>query len=98
MTVTIELNGDEAARLTAAARHEGVELAELARKLVVEHLPTVTQDGEVTDPTLALFARWDREDAQMTPEEIEEARREFEEFKQNINAERERAGARLIYP
>jgi hypothetical protein len=75
-----------------------MDLAELARKLVVEHLPTVTQVIEATDSTLALFAQWDRVDAQMTPEELEEARREFEEFKKNINAERKRAGARPIYP
>jgi hypothetical protein len=34
----------------------------------------------------------------MTPEEIEEAKREAEEFKRSINAERARAGARIMYP
>ena len=68
------------------------------QKLVIEHLPPVSPDGEDQDPTLALFARWDKEDAQMTPEDVEEARREFEEFKQNINAERSRAGSRILYP
>jgi hypothetical protein len=96
MTLTIELNLDEEARLAAAANQEGLDPAELARKLVVQNLPSVLQNEE-EDPTLALFAQWDREDSQMTPAEIEEARREFEEFKQNINAERARAGARLIY-
>src|SRR5262245_64571656 len=98
MTVTIEFNPDELARLAAAARQESLGLAELARKLVLEHLPPGADGGEPEDPTLALFAQWDREDAQMTTEEMEEARREFEEFKEGINAERARAGARLIYP
>jgi hypothetical protein len=97
MTVTIEFDPDELARLAAAARQEGVGLEELARRLVLDHLPPGVDSGR-EDPTLTLFAQWDREDAQMTPAEIEDARREFEEFKENINAERARAGARLIYP
>lgn len=96
MTVTITLDPDELARLQAVARKEGVGLAELARRLVLQHLPATIQREE--DPTLALFAQWDREDARMTPEEIEAARREFEAFKEGINAERARAGARLIFP
>jgi hypothetical protein len=98
MTLTIELNAEEEARLAEAARQEGVAPAELARKLVTEHLPALSKGGEEQDPTLALFAQWDKEDAQMTPEEVEEARRDFEEFKRNINAERERAGSRILYP
>src|SRR5438445_491108 len=98
MTLTIELNPDEELRLAAAARHAGVDPAELARRLVVEHLPSIMGSGDEEDPTLALFAQWEAEDAQMTPAEIEEARREFEEFNQSVNAERTRAGARPIYP
>ena len=41
MTLTIELNPEEGARLAAAARQEGVAPADLARKLVTEHLPPV---------------------------------------------------------
>jgi hypothetical protein len=98
MTVTIELSYEEETRLVAEARREGIDPAELVRKLVVAHLPIVAQDGKPTDPTLALFAQWEQEDAQMTPEEIDAARQECEQFKQHINAERARAGARLIYP
>lgn len=98
MTVTIELSREEETRLVAAARQEGLAPAELVRKLVVAHLPSVDGGGQPADPTLALFARWEQEEAQMTPEEIDEARRECEQFKQNINAERARAGARPIFP
>jgi hypothetical protein len=97
MTVTIEFDPDELARLAAVARREGVEVEELARRLVLDHLPSSVENGE-EDPTLALFSQWDEEDARMTPAEVEEARREFEAFKEGINTERARAGARLIYP
>jgi hypothetical protein len=98
MTLTLELDPNEEVRLAAAARREGLAPAELARRLVVEHLPSVAENSAEEEPTLALFAQWEKEDAQMAPAEIEESRREFEEFKQGINAERARAGARLIYP
>jgi hypothetical protein len=97
MTLTIELTPTEAAQLTAAAHHAGLAPAELARKLVTEHLPPVTP-GIPEDPTLALFAQWDTEDAQMTPEEVTEAQRDYDEFTRRMNAERARAGARLLYP
>ena len=38
------------------------------------------------------------EDAQMTPEEVTEAQRDYDEFTCRMNAERARAGARLLYP
>ena len=97
MTLTIELTPTEEARLTAAARQAGLEPAELARKLVAEHLPLVTPVIP-EDPTLALFAQWDTDDAQMTPEDIAEAQRDYDAFTQRINAERARAGARILYP
>ena len=97
MTLTIHLTPTEEARLEAAAGREGLDAAELARRLVIERLPPVKPD-EGEDPTLALFAQWDQEDAAMTLEEIDEARREAKEFKRNINAERARAGFRIMYP
>ncbi|MBV9849323.1 MAG: hypothetical protein JO250_06520 [Armatimonadetes bacterium] len=97
MTLTIDLTPSEGARLDAAARQEGVGAAALAKKLVTEHLPPAPPATE-EDPTLALFAEWDREDEQMTPEELAAAQKDFAEFKHNINAERVRAGARVIYP
>jgi hypothetical protein len=97
MTLIIELTPTEEAQLTAAAHHAGLAPAELARKLVTEHLPAVTRDLPA-DPTLALFAQWDAEDAQMTPEEVTEAQRDADEFFRRMNAERARAGARLLYP
>jgi len=97
MTLTIQLTPTEEAQLTAAARQAGMEPAELARKLVTEHLPSVTPDTP-EDPTLVLFAQWDADDAQMTPEDIAEAQRDYDAFTQRMNAERARAGARVLYP
>jgi hypothetical protein len=97
MILTIELTPTEEAQLTAAARQAGLEPATLARKLVTEHLPAVTP-ATPEDPTLALFAQWDADDAQMTPEDIAEAQRDYDAFTQRMNAERARAGARILYP
>ena len=97
MSVTIELSLEEEQRLNEAARQQGIDPAELARHLITESLP-LRGKSEPEDPTIALFEQWDQEDALMTPDEIEEAKREFEEFKQSINAERTRAGSRIIYP
>lgn len=97
MTLTIELTPLEEAQLTAAARQAGLDPAELARKLVTARLPPATPDTP-EDPTLALFAQWDADDAQMTPEDIAEAQRDYDEFTQQMHAERARAGARVLYP
>ena len=42
---------------------------------------------------LALFAKWDEEDSCMTDAEVSDENRAWEEFKANINAERDSAGA-----
>ena len=97
MTLTIELNPVEEAQLTAAAYQAGLAPAELARRLVTAHLPPATPDTP-EEPTLALFAQWDADDAQMTPEDIAEAQRDYDVFTRQMNVERARAGARILYP
>ena len=97
MTLTIQLTPSEEARLAAAAAREGLALADLARRVLTEHLPPVAQNGEPEDPTLALFAQWEREDATMTPEEVADENRQWEELKGNLNQERDRAGARRVF-
>jgi len=96
VTLTIQFTPEQEARLTAFARHAGVDPAEVVKKLVSEHLPDTLSDEE-QDPTLALFAEWDKEDQKMTPEEVAEENRTWEEFKANINAERDRSGARRVF-
>jgi len=102
MTLTIHLTPTEEARLAAAARQKGVAPAELARELVTEHLPLETEKKSVEsrhdDPTVALLQSWLEEDATDDPEEIRKDQEDLDEFKQAINAERDRAGSRRIYP
>lgn len=93
MTLTIELTSAEEARLVAAARQEGMPPAELARKLVTDHLQ---QTAKASDPTLALFAQWESEDAQMTPEEMDQERRLWEKFEVGINETRRALGMREL--
>ena len=96
MTLTIELSPSEAARLVAAARQEGVQPAELARRLVTDRLPALAANARGEDPTLALFAQWEQEDTQMTPEEIEQERRLWEQFEHGINETRQALGMRPL--
>ena len=95
MTLTIELNPTEEVRLVAAARQEGIPIAEFARKLVTEHLPPSPADAEA-DPTLALFALWEKEDAGKTLEEVAAEDQLWKEFEQGINATRQAQGMRLL--
>jgi hypothetical protein len=94
MTLRIDLTPEDEARLATVARERGMDLADCARELLREHLPPLAP-GERTK---ALFAAWDAEDATDDPEEIEARKREWEEFKENINEARAAAGARIIYP
>ena len=59
--------------------------AELARKLVTEHLLAAPPDLP-EDPTLTLFAQWDTDDEQMPPEEVTEAQRDYAEFTRLMKA------------
>ncbi len=99
MTLTLELTPTEEAQLKTAARQKGVDPAVFLKQLMTEHLPEPAASPESLpeDPTLALFAQWAKEDAQMTPEELAEENRTWEEFKSNINDERDRAGARRVF-
>jgi len=94
MTLTIDLTPAEEARLAAAARRAGLNPTEAARKVLTANLPPAS-DAE-DDPTLALFAQWSAEDAQMTPEETAEEQRLWERFEGGINETREASGMRRL--
>ncbi|HEU4753304.1 MAG TPA: hypothetical protein VFU47_09375 [Armatimonadota bacterium] len=97
MTLTIELSPEQEARLTAAARREGVPPAQLASRLLADHLPLLA-DAETPNPTVALLESWITQDATQDETEIRQAQAELDRFKQDLNMERERAGARRAYP
>ena len=88
MTVTLELTPTEEARLAEAVRLTGLPPDEAAHSVLAEHLPPV--DSGENDPTLALFAQWNAEDAAMTAEEAEAERRLWERFESNVNETRQR--------
>ena len=102
MTLMIDLTPAEEARLAAAARREGLEPTELARKLVTEHLPPVLENESEVDAenaaAIALLQSWLKEEATDDPEEIRKAEQELAEFKQNLNANRAATDERLLFP
>jgi len=95
MTLQIELTPEEEARLQAAARRNGVEPEECARRLLAEHLPVLSPGAQAT---LELLRAWREEDETTDPEALREAEAELAEFKEAMNAPRAAAGARLLYP
>ena len=98
MTLTIDLTPTEEAQITAVAHSTGLSPAEAARKLLTQNLPSVSENISQTmeDPTLALFAQWKAEDAQMTPEEAAEEQQLWEQFEQNVNETRDTLGMRHL--
>jgi len=97
VSLTIDLAPAEEARLGEVARRLGVEPRDLARNLITDGLSTCPDLPGTDDPLLALLARWVQEDAGMTQEELDAERSGWEEFKANLNLERDRAGARRVF-
>jgi hypothetical protein len=75
--------------------------AATASQPLVEPLPppadAPTEEKE-NAASIALLESWLEQDATDDPHEIDKTHEELDEFKRAINAERERAGARRIYP
>ena len=72
MSVTIELNSDQQARLDAAARRNGIEPAEYATKLVTAQLPRVPHTNAISNPTTPqerakAFRAWAESHSRETP-------------------------------
>ena len=55
-----------------------------------------TTTAEERNAALALFEQWAREDANLTPGEIEEERRLFDQLNKNINETRRASGMRTL--
>jgi hypothetical protein len=84
----IELSPDEQARLAAAAKREGMTPAELARKVLTDHLPPPVEEPQPEDPTLALFRQWEQEGTAHSPEEAARENELWEQFQANLNETR----------
>lgn len=105
MTITLELQPEEIAKLTEQAQAQGVDVATMMRRLIGQAASAKSVMSEaqtIADPantaSIALLESWLAEDATDDPAEIDKVEAEMEEFKQGINAARAEAGARLIYP
>lgn len=78
MTLTLELTPEQERRLTEA-REKGIPVESLLLA-VIDHL---TPQEPAPDPAAdlrAVFARWEEEDAKLSPEEIAKENAEWEAF------------------
>jgi hypothetical protein len=71
-TITIDVTPEQEARLTARAQAAGIGDPAKYLLRLIDSADSAQRDE--TDPTLALFEQWDREDADMTPAEVEKER------------------------
>ena len=92
MRLTIDIPPELEKRLHDSAARSGVPPAEYVRRLIETHLPS----GNGNDATLALFAKWDAEDSTSDARELESRRREWEEFRDALNASH--SSNRRVYP
>jgi hypothetical protein len=70
--------------------------AELARRVLAEHLPPLVEGSPDGDPTLTLFRQWAAEDAKRTPEEAARENELWERFQANVNETRQALGMRHL--
>lgn len=96
MSLMIELNPDERARLVAAAKQQGMAPAELARKVLTDYLPPLAEESQPEDPTLALFRQWEAEGITRTAEEAARENELWEQFQANVNETRAALGMRKL--
>ncbi len=93
MTLIIDLTPEEEARLQAAARRQGIDPAECARRLLQQNLP----ESPPGAATRALFAQWAREDATEDPAEIRAREVEWNETRRSLNEARLVAGEEPLF-
>lgn len=98
MSMTIELNPEQEARVREAAAREGLPTTEWAARKLLADLPEGLRPSPGGDPTLELFAKWAAEDATDDPEEIRKAEAQLQELKEALNDSRRLVGARLLFP
>jgi galactokinase len=82
-------------RLQDEASRRGVDREDVARQLIEENLPR-SETNQVNETALELMDQWDREDQTTDPEELEQRRRDFEEFNHAMNSSH--SSNRKLYP
>jgi hypothetical protein len=100
MHLSIDVSAQTGARIDAAARQGGIGIGAVIDKLA-EQLPAIEAEISPTDKrkaaALAMLESFLAE-APTDPEERRQADAEFEEFKQNLNANRAMAGETPLFP
>lgn len=94
MTLVLDLTPEEEQRIQGA-RAIGIDVDALI-KGVIAALPVGIPESS-RNRTEELFAQWEAEDADMTPEEIVAEVADWEAFKQRVNANRAETGERPIF-
>jgi hypothetical protein len=94
MDLTIHIPPSHEKRLKAIAAQSGLNEAEYAARLIVNHLPNASAAPDRA--TLELLSEWDREDETDDPQEMARRQAEWEEFRRSMN-ENSLSG-RPIYP
>ena len=97
MTLAIELNPEEEARLQVLAQRRGVAPEDYVRLLLAEQPFPRSEEIVKNAASIALLEKWLAE-APTDPEAIAEAEADLREFKHQMNLTRREAGARLLYP
>jgi hypothetical protein len=82
-------------RLQDEASRRGVDPEDFARQLIEENLAR-SETNQVNQTALELMDQWDREDETTDPEELEQRRRDLEEFKHVIDSSH--SSNRKVYP
>jgi len=70
-------------RLVEAASKRGLEAEELARQLLEEHVPDLSEE-KPNKATLELLEQWEREDMTDDPEEVARRQKEGDELMRNL--------------
>lgn len=96
MTLLIDLTPQAEAWLDALAKLRGTRPAEVVQHLVNQHALLTADNQTSGDPTLAQFAKWEREDAGKSQQQIAQESAVWEEFERGINASRREQGMREL--
>ena len=100
MSLVIELPPLVESRLEAEAQRSGISPAELVVQVVNKTFASaldLEEQKRLNASSIALLQSWIAE-APTEPEDVKEAEQDLREFKQNLNASRKEAGARLLFP
>ena len=101
--ITLDLTPTEEAEIRTIARQTGLAPADYLKRLVKEHLPSVTTSlaptiDEENAAAIAQLQAWKIEEASNDPDEIHQAEADLNELILNLNRNRIESGERPLLP